>query len=65
MNNIKIEENEVDSFKLCPTLDNHPIMQDIANPNTITKGVLYACEVKAITSEFDEIPSLGNLGLLT
>ena len=65
VNNIHINENEIDSFKLCPTLDNHPIMQDIANPDTITKGVLYACEVDEISDDFDEIPNLGNLGLLT
>jgi hypothetical protein len=65
VNNVHISANEIDSFKLCPTLDNHFIMQGISAPDDVTKGVLYACEVGEIASQFEEIPNLGNLGLLS
>ena len=66
VNNPHITEDEIDDYKICSPLKDHPIMEGIPEPDNISKGVIYACEVGDAADVIEEIPSeLANLDLLT
>ena len=66
LNNPYIAEDQIDDYKICsnPIYD-HPIMEGISEPDSISKGVIYACEVGDAAGVINEIPSeLADLDLL-
>lgn len=65
INNPYLTEEEVEILTPCPTIANHPVLDGIFHPESIEKGVLFACQVNDIDKIFQEIPVLGDLELLT
>ena len=66
VNNPHITENEIDHYRICNPLKDHPIMKGISQPDNITKGVVYACNVSDALKVIDEIPKgLAKLHLLS
>ena len=66
VNNPHITEDEIEDYKICNPLTDHPIMEGISEPDSIKKGVIYACEVGDAADAIDEIPNeLANLDLLS
>lgn len=67
VNNPYLTETEIQaSYRVCSSpLDSHPILDNIFYPDDVEKGILYACQVDDLSQAFEEIPELGNLGLLT
>lgn len=64
LNNPHIGEDEIAEHKICTPLENHPLMAEIDYPDSIEKGITYACTVEEAAKAISEIPDLGPLGLL-
>ena len=66
VNNPHISEDDIEDYRICDPISDHPIMEGISEPDSILKGVIYACEVGDAADVIDEIPSeLANLDLLS
>lgn len=65
VNNPYLPAEDLEVAKICPPLDNHPIMENIFYPDDISRGVLFACLVSDAAAVIPEIPELGDLGLLS
>ena len=40
------------------------IMSGVNDPDDVSKGVVYACEYQDLRDAFEEVPDLGDLGML-
>lgn len=68
VNNPHLTSSEVAAdYRVCTSIDNHPFLENLKNPDDIYLGIMYVCEVAEAAAAFEEINDLGlgNLGLLT
>ncbi len=65
VNNVHLSESEVDAdYRVCSPVEGHAILQDINDIDNIEYGVVYACEYEDMLDLFEEVPDLGDMGIL-
>ena len=57
VNNPFLSESEGEDYKkLCPSIPDHPLFDNIYYPDDIEKGIMYACSVADAQKSIHEIP---------
>ena len=57
VNNPFLSESEAEDYKkLCPSIPDHPLFDNIYYPDDIQKGIMYACSVADAQKSIHEIP---------
>ena len=56
VNNPHLKENEIESYRLCPQITDHPLLNNVYHPDNIQQGVVYACSVADAQKVIPEIP---------
>ncbi len=66
VNNPHLSEEEAASgeYHVCPEVVGHPLLSHVEDVNEIAKGVVYACMYDDLREAFEEVPDLGNPGIL-
>jgi len=57
VNNPHLLESETESYRLCPKINDHPLLDNVYHPDDIVKGIIYACSVADAQKVIPEIPS--------
>ena len=64
VNNPHLAPEEVTSHKICPEISDHPLILELSDPESITKGVCYACSVPDAQKVITDFPDLEVSGIL-
>ena len=57
VNNPHLLDSETESYRLCPEIKDHPLLENIYHPDNIIKGIMYACSVDDAQKVIPEIPT--------
>ncbi len=68
VNNIHLTEEEAssDEYHICAgsEIEDHPLLDSVDDADSVYEGVVYACPYQDLRAAFEEVPDLGDLGLL-
>ena len=64
VNNPHLDPEEVVSHKICPEISDHPLILELSEPDSIIKGICYACSVPDAQKFITDMPQLEVVGVL-
>jgi hypothetical protein len=65
VNNPHLAADNVQAHKVCPEIPDHPLIQELADPDDIYSGVTYACSIPDAKQVIADMPELNVMGVLT
>lgn len=63
VNNIHLK-NLPSDYILCPPIPEHPILENVYYPDSLSRGVIWACRVEDLAAAVPNVPDLPPMELL-
>lgn len=57
VNNPHLLDSDLESYRLCPPIKDHPLLASVYHPEDVKKGIMYACSVADAQKVIPEIPT--------
>ena len=64
VNNVHIDSDDLSDYRACAAIDGHSLLASIGDVDSVEEGVVYACEYDDLREAFEEVPDLGDFGIL-